>query len=347
VQVTALVHVHTTASDGSASPEEIARAAAAAGVEVVVLTDHDRLSAGPRWRHGALLVAGQEVSPRHNHLLVLGLDHALPKQRGDGVSGDPAKSLELARRRGGWSALAHPLDPALPLSRGSRSFPWLDFSALDSDGLELWNAMSAFKQGAARPALAMARIFFPRSFLAPPDRLTLALWDTVGRSRRWVAVGGGDAHGFTTGRRWLPVRIYSYRLHMRLILTGLWLSEPFSGDAGRDQALVLEALAAGRAFASLGPARGLVCRLAGVEGLAALPGTELAWRPGLAAEVELPFPGRARLLRNGRVAARGRGRRFRWPLERPGVWRVEARRLRLSGWRPWVYCNPFYLREPA
>jgi hypothetical protein len=341
------VHVHTTASDGAAPAEEIARAAAAAGVQVVVLTDHDRLSPAAGWVEGALLVPGQEVSPRHNHLLVLGLDRTLPKERGDGISGDPAASLARARRRGGWSALAHPLDPALPLTKGSRSFPLLDFRALESDGLELWNAMSAFKEGLRRPSLALARIFFPKSFLAPPHPLTLALWDAVGRRRRWVAVGGGDAHGFTTGKRWLPVRIYSYRLHMRLILTGLWLSRPFCGEDRADQELVLEALRRGRAFASLGPARGLVCRLAGPEGLDELPGAELAWRPGLSLEVRLPAAGRARLLCNGHEEARGRGRSFCWPLDRPGVWRLEARRLRLAGWRPWIYCNPFYLREAA
>ncbi len=348
MQVVALIHVHTRASDGALDPPQIARLAARAGVEVVVMTDHDRVSPGGGWQQGVLLVPGQEVTPRHNHLLVLGLDRALPKERGDGINGDPARSLAKAKERGGWAVLAHPLDPAIPGARRSRSFVTLDFSVIDQcPGLELWNAMSAFKEELRTPGRFLARWAMPASFLAGPHPVLLALWDTMGRSRRWVALAGADAHGFSTGRRWLPVRIFSYRRHLRLITTGLWLRRPFSGQADRDQALVLEALAAGRCFGALGRARGFACRLRGPGG-ELLPGAEAAYTPGWVLEASLPGRGEARLVHNGRVVARARGRRFAWPVEAPGVWRVEASRWRPpAGWRPWIYCNPFYLREAA
>ena len=345
-QVTALVHVHTTASDGRLPSEEIARLAGRAGVRVVVLTDHDRLSPGAGWHHGVLVVAGHELTPRHNHLLVLGAGRPLPKRRGDGVNGDPQKSLEDARRVGAWVALAHPLDPAMPLAASSKAYVTLDFRHLDCPGLELWNAMSAFKRGLDRPWKALARALMPASFLAGPHPLLLALWDSLGRRRPWVALGGADAHAFPTGRSWLPVRIFSYRRHMRLITTGLWLEAPLSGRAAQDEALVLGALAAGRCFAALGQARGFACRLLGPDGQERLPGAELPHAPGWRLEARLPAWGEISLLRDGRPLARVRGRRFSWPIEGPGVWRVEARRWRPpAGWRPWIYCNPFYLRE--
>lgn len=343
----ALIHVHTLASDGSADIADIAGLAARSGVEVLIPTDHDRLSPGGGWNRGVLVVPGQEVTPRHNHLLALGLDHTLPKFKGDGVNGDPARSLALIRERGGWGALAHPLDSAIASAKRSRSFVTLDFSALDCQGLEIWNAMSAFKQGMRGLTDFFARLAMPASFLAGPHPTLLALWDAVGRSRRWVAFGGADAHAFSMGKRWLPVRIFSYRRHLRLLLTGLWLSRPFCGRADEDQALVLEALAQGRCFASLGRARGFACRLEGPHGQL-LPGAEIPFSPGLRLETRLPGWGRARLIRNGRVMRQERGRRFSWPLEEPGVWRVEGSRLRPpAGWRPWIYCNPFYLREAA
>lgn len=343
--------MHTTASDGRADPLQIARLAGRAGVEVVVLTDHDRLSPGGGWQRGVLMVSGQELSPRHNHILAAGLTRPLPKQRGDGHNGDPRKSLDQAAARGAWAALAHPLDPAVPLFPSSRAFVTLDFRHLDCPGLELWNAMSAFKQDLDRPLKGLARLLMPRAFLAGPHPLLLALWDSQGRARPWAAFAGADAHAFGSGRWWLPWRIFSYRRHMRLITTGLWLERELSGQAdqaGPDQELVLEALTRGRCYLALGRARGFECRLRRPDGAEELPGGESPWRPGSSLWARLPAWGRARLLHNGRVKAQALGRGFRWPLDAPGVWRVEAQRWRApAGWRPWIFCNPFYLRQEA
>lgn len=347
VQAFALIHVHTRASDGSAEPDEIARQATRAGVEIVVLTDHDRLSPGSGWREGALLVPGQEVTPRHNHMLALGLEQSLPKLRGDGINGDPARSLALVKELGGWAALAHPLDSAVASAQRSRSFVTLDFSALDCPGLELWNAMSAFKRNMSGITSFFKRLIMPTAYLAGPNPILLALWDTVGRTRRWVAFAGADAHAFSIGKRWLPVRVYSYRRHMRLLLTGLWLSRGFSGDAQEDSALVLEALAAGRCFASLGKSRGFACWVSGPDG-DLMPGVETSYERRMVIHAELPRKGCLRLIRNGRIELEVKGRSLTWPLDKSGVWRVEARRRRPpAGWRPWIYCNPFYLRGIA
>ena len=338
--VFALIHVHTTASDGTAEPPQIAAAAARAGVQVVILTDHNQISPGAGYYPGGVLIlAGEEITPRYDHLLVLGLEQSL----GPLSDGDRCRRI---REMGGWAALAHPLDSELSLSGDSHSYAALDYSHLDCDGLELWNVLSAFKRGLHSPWLALARMIMPRTFLAGPHPLVLALWDAVGRRRPWPALGGADAHAFATGQRWLPFKVYSYRRHMGLVTTGLWLSRPLSGDPAADGALVLQALARGHCFAALGPARGFRCRLLRPGGRALWPGSQVPWHRQLRLEAELPAPGRVRLLCNGREVAQGRGRRFSWPLDQPGVWRLEARRLRPpAGWRPWIYCNPFYLRD--
>ena len=46
-RVRGVVHVHSTLSDGSGSPEEIVAAAVAAGLDFVVLTDHNNFYAKP------------------------------------------------------------------------------------------------------------------------------------------------------------------------------------------------------------------------------------------------------------------------------------------------------------
>jgi hypothetical protein len=78
------LHTHSTASDGTESPAELVRAAAAAGLDVVALTDHDTVrgwdEAVAALPGGLRLVLGTEISSVHAgvslHLLGYGIDPA-------------------------------------------------------------------------------------------------------------------------------------------------------------------------------------------------------------------------------------------------------------------------------
>ena len=64
------LHVHSTVSDGLLEPDEVVRRAAASGVEVMALTDHDTTEGIPRARRaaaevGVRLIAGLEISTQH------------------------------------------------------------------------------------------------------------------------------------------------------------------------------------------------------------------------------------------------------------------------------------------
>ncbi len=62
------LHVHSDASDGTDSPAEVMRRAAAAGLDVVALTDHDTVAGHPQARRALpdtlTLVPGMELSAR-------------------------------------------------------------------------------------------------------------------------------------------------------------------------------------------------------------------------------------------------------------------------------------------
>lgn len=69
------LHTHSNASDGTDSPAGLVAAAAAAGVDVVALTDHDTTAgwaeaAEAARRHGVVLVPGTEFSARSNGISV-------------------------------------------------------------------------------------------------------------------------------------------------------------------------------------------------------------------------------------------------------------------------------------
>jgi len=81
------LHTHSRASDGTQSPAELVRAAAAAGLDVLALTDHDTAEgwaeASTTAREvGIVLVPGMEISTRHDgrgvHLLAYLPDPAHP-----------------------------------------------------------------------------------------------------------------------------------------------------------------------------------------------------------------------------------------------------------------------------
>ncbi|WP_067436828.1 PHP domain-containing protein [Nocardioides jensenii] len=72
------LHTHSRASDGTRTPAEVVHEAAAAGLDVVALTDHDTSEGWPEAAEaaakvGLTLVRGMEISTRHNgqgvHLL--------------------------------------------------------------------------------------------------------------------------------------------------------------------------------------------------------------------------------------------------------------------------------------
>ncbi len=84
------LHTHTTASDGTLSPEELVQEAASRRVSVIGITDHDTVEAIERARiaargKGLCVVSGLELSAkldgRSVHLLAYGFDYQSPALR--------------------------------------------------------------------------------------------------------------------------------------------------------------------------------------------------------------------------------------------------------------------------
>src|SRR5438105_15501078 len=89
--VPGIVHVHTIRSDGRGTPDEIAAAAARAGLKFVVFTDHGdatRLPDRPMYRSGVLCLDGVEISTTGGHYIAIDMAEApypLGGEASDGV----------------------------------------------------------------------------------------------------------------------------------------------------------------------------------------------------------------------------------------------------------------------
>ncbi|HLD78016.1 MAG TPA: PHP domain-containing protein [archaeon] len=111
------LHTHTNHSkDGSSSPEQLVRAAAAAGLAVLGVTDHDTLAGGLAAAAAAarlakspggsslLVIPGIELRTAEGDVLVYGVPHDLPPGR-------PLKQVIAAvRSHRGWLIAPHPFD---------------------------------------------------------------------------------------------------------------------------------------------------------------------------------------------------------------------------------------------
>jgi len=217
-------HVHTTRSDGRGDLDEVVRAARAAGLQFVVIADHNVLaSVDAGWRDGVLVVAGTEISAPYGHVVGLGVPRELTREERQ------QDALGTVRRLGGESVLAHPFHPGRPFTRWLRD-DWSGIEVVSNDSF--W---AATRQEWAwwRVAAAAARLPWDAgrsmlSFFRDPDE-ELARFDAAAARRRVALLCASDAHGWPT----YGAAFEAFSMHVPVEM---------SGDAAVDLPRVREAL---------------------------------------------------------------------------------------------------------
>ncbi len=337
--------MHSTHSDGTGTVAEIAEAAQEAGVDVVLLTDHDSLGArrcGEEGWHGrALVLVGEEVSPpERNHYLAFGIDEHVDHR---GLT--PAQVVEAVRDRGGFGFAAHPFsEGSTRFRRLSNSMRWDDLAVLD--GIEVWSFLSDNGQRVTSLREALSFLSRPERYVTRAPEHNLAEWDRLGASRRVVGIGGVDAHQFGRRIAGRVVRLMSYSRSFGQLHTRVLAAEPLTGDIEHDRDQVYAALRAGRCYI----AAPQVAAPAGFEFFAEHVGGQRlemggeATAAGWTLHTLLPRPAHVRLLRDGSEVAGLHAPALVHAARGPGVYRVEATLETHGAERTWILSNPIYLR---
>ena len=330
------VHLHSCYSDGSGTVREITAAARRAGLDFVVLTDHDTLRPAEDrwdgWHDGVLVVVGVEVTCQfRSHIVVFGAREVAA------LRFKPlARVLFDLQNQGAVAFVAH-AQPAHIMGYSMKAGELTDWEVAGFAGVELWSFMHDICDGMAPWRIPSFIRNWPRR-VRGPNAATVAHWDRMTALRRFPAVGSLDNHAFVVPG--LGAAILSYDDGFRTLRTHV-LAQECTGR--RDDAkLITDTLCRGRAFIALdmvAPATGFRFEADGRRGDRLEMGDEAPWSGPAVLEVRSPVEAKLTLLRAGRPVAETVGTALRHTAAEPGVYRAEAR----LGGKPWVYTNPIYL----
>jgi len=247
------LHMHSIYSDGSGNYTHIAKEAISAGLDVVIVTDHNvKVNGVDQYFQikdkNVLLLTGEEVHdqnrmPQKNHTLVIGCEREVAQ-----FATVPQELIEHVNQAGGMTFLAHPYEYALPLFHET-DITWENWEVQGFTGLELWNGFSEFKTVVKKFRQAIFYAYLPDMIPHYPLPQILSKWDELlSTGKKVFAVGGSDAHAMKFQKGCFRKTIFPYRYHFSTINNHLLLSQPLTGIIEQDKNMVYHALKNGSFF---------------------------------------------------------------------------------------------------
>ena len=363
-------HVHSNHSDGAGTVEEIAAAAAAAGLDFVMVTDHNAMTAQQlgqdRWYGDGkvLVIVGAEFGTDIGYLLVFDVPDEFTPFHGSAEEG-----MDKIKNLGGYGFIALPCDLKGPWRDPDRRASWI--------GLEVFNLSCIARTKINLPGFLLVLIRYfggnPDSAFnlvaARPDE-EMRLWDRMLQRASDrdecmpLALGSLDAHAIMK----VAGASYPYPTYeqvFRTLRTHVLRRRPLSNipeQYVQDQKTIHESLRSGLSYISYdnyADATGFEFGLHRSGEMVAEMGEECVL-PADYGFVPNVLSARAprsrsiiRLYRNGNLVASSRGGRLDFAVFEQGTYRVEVylykyRLLNLCyGAKPWIFSNPIRIKLPV
>lgn len=331
-EVQGVYHIHTTHSDGTKTPGEIAKIASSAAVNFIILTDHgnpnfESLSA-EGWKEGVLVLAGSELSTSRGHLVALDFDRP-----NNDFFQDADRAAYQVQRLNGFSIIAHPYS----------KIQWTWGESLYSSGIEIINADSMLKNRIWRwipftPSLILKPQYFLLRILNAPKK-NLVKWDSLNQNHQIYGYYSTDAHLL-----YKPLMFF-LRLH-------LLLKQPLSPEFKETKKQIFDALKQGMFYSAIdaaAQAQGFRFWATAGENTISMGGNAKLDSP-TTLHVHLPqeISKETHLIFNGLSILKSPDDRIEFQVEEPGVYRIEVylkERSPLNKRTPWILSNPIFLKE--
>ncbi len=329
------IHIHSTHSDGTGSVEDIIAAGQRAGLDYLIITDHNTLAARAMqgWHGKTLVMVGSEIGTRVR-------DHYLAIDAKEGSVGE-SKGISTVRADASLAFKAHPYIDDSPVLGAGHALRDAEWHPKKFTGIELWNYCTDWKGSIASALHAAHYTLFPDAALRGPDKRLLRDWDRWTQEHRVVAIGGSDAHAKKRRVFGMGFTYFPYEMLFRRVNTHI-LAPAFSGKAEQDIASVHDALRAGHCFVANdheAPAEGF--EFMAHNGLdEAVMGDDILRWDWVRVKAKLPSLGILRAIQNGTVIKEVEGHSIDMKVEQDGPVRIEA----LKSGKPWIFSNPIYVR---
>jgi len=320
------LHVHTYYPQDRKGIRKLGDIANKIGLDFVVVSDHNSLSAlrdGKDGMYGnTLVIVGDEVSTDSGHLLVWGIEKPI-------TSTDARKAAREIRAQGGVIFIAHPF---------AKDYRWKDWTFSDFDGIEVYNTQANALDEDFLSLVVRGVVLFPDEFYRSMIKVSpeaTAKWDRLQEKRKVVGIGSTDAHE----SHGLPgFEVDSYNVMLKSVNCHV-LAEDLTKDR------ILHAFRAGRlyfAFDIFANPRGFEFYLRrGAEKFHM--GETVAREEGDVLVIAANRAATIRLFCDGKPLSEDVADRVEVPLRGKGVYRAEV----YLNHKPWIFSNPVYVVERA
>lgn len=231
------LHIHTTYSDGTSTIEEVSSAAKKAGLNWVIVTDHNNLTGLKNnqegWYDGVAVLVGEEISPeKSNHYLAFDIKQKISEEQ------SPENYVKQVKEQGGFGFIAHPED---------KKIKWQNWDIQGFDGIEIWNHLSDWYYNYS-DFKAIYSLLAKDKTLKGPSKKVLEWWDRLNNQSENIipAIGGVDVHAFNYNILGYKFQVFPYEYTFNTIANCIYLEKELSQSFEEAKIQIYTALRQGK-----------------------------------------------------------------------------------------------------
>lgn len=233
------IHIHTKLSDGTGDINSISKAAKKAGLNWIIITDHNNFDIEEGFYNGVCVIKGEEISPcTSNHYIALGIKNLI------NPSDNTQKFVDEVRAQGGFGFAAHP-DEADNRKNKAHPIKWTDKSVIP-DGIEIWNWFSDWADDYNESNIFKIAYsyFFRHKLIQGPHKETLKWWDELNKNSEHIipAIAGVDAHALKISKYIIPIKIFPYKDCFKTLVNIIPLENKPPEDFEEQKNLILSSI---------------------------------------------------------------------------------------------------------
>jgi len=337
------VHCHSTHSDGTGSVEEIMAAANDAGLDFVIMTDHDTMKpkqeGEDKWHGSAMMICGTEISPEKNHLIAVGEEELKDVESMKDLP--PQEAINAINKQNWLTFLAHPDHEGVE-KFDVPSRKWEDWSVTDYAGMGIWDLQTDWQEQLNRDELTPDLYTDFARHLTGPKEETLNRWDELCQKGKVIGLGEITNHNYKREYEGQEYQVFPYETAFQTIQNHVLLDEPLAKDYAVARKQILDAIRQGQYYISFDfwddPTE-FVFEVDNGEQVASMGGTVELGEDPTELVAMLPEDALINVFHNGKSIHEEEANEVLIEINEPGVYRLEAMRNDLT----WILSNPIWV----